>query len=774
MGQTQNNKDKSSSPYFVVMSDEDELARLPLKSTQVDVDISGVIADVNVKQTYTNVGKSTIEAIYVFPASTRAAVYAMKMQIGERTIIAKIEEKQKARTDYEIAKKEGRIASLLEEERPNVFRMNVANIVPGATVEVDMSYTELLVPRDKIYEFVYPTVVGPRYVSKGEYETQTNEEWTGNPYLEEGEVPSSTLNIALNLSCGLPIQDIRCETHKNDITYIDKSTATIALDDPQGGNRDFVVQYRLAGDEIESGILLYEDDGGEKFFLAMMQPPAEPKAEQMPPREYIFIVDISGSMHGFPLDVSQRLMKSLLSGLRENDLFNIVCFAGGSNVYAEKSLSATDENINKAITFINRRQGGGGTELLNALQKSMSLNAKEGYARSFIILTDGYVSVEKETFDYIRQNLGNANFFSFGIGSSVNRYLIEGMAHVGYGEPFIALGKREADVEAKRFQKYISQPIMTDISYAFDGFEAYDLIPEHMPDLFAERPLIISGKYKGNAQGTLTITGTTGKKEFSKTIKINKDKTTKPFWEGGESIISDYLNSEKQNKALKYLWAREKIRLLSDYNSLGRDYWSEASGNKKTLASEITALGLQYNLLTEYTSFIAVDSEISNQGGEQTSVKQALPLPQGVSNKALSGSLPQIKRAYTGVLGDVLLCEEEEIEIVESDDQIFMVVEKMPEFPGGKLALQQYLADSLIYPPKAIEQGIEGRVYVSFTIDATGKIMDVKILRSVHPLLDAEALRVVKAMPRWVPGEQRGKVVNVSYNLPIAFSLGEK
>jgi Ca-activated chloride channel family protein len=779
-------QDKNASPYFVVLSDEDEKASLPLKSTDVDVEISGVIADVAVNQTYVNTGESVIEAIYVFPASTRAAVYKMVMKVGDRVIMAKIEEKDKARKRYENAKKEGKTASLLEEKRPNVFKMNVANIVPGATVEVKMSYTELLVPSDKIYEFVYPTVVGPRYVGKGEMAEASTETWTGNPYLKEGEKPTSMLDIDIELNTGLPIQDIRCETHRNKIEYQAKSSALIAMEEPDGGNRDFVMQYRLAGNQIETGVLLYDNPDGEKFFLAMMQPPERVEPDDIPAREYVFIVDVSGSMSGFPLDISKKLMKSLLSGLRGKDLFNIVFFSGGSYIYKEESLPVTETNIEDAIIFMDNLRGGGGTELLNALKSAMGLNGLENFARSFIILTDGYVSVEDETFDYIRNNLGNANFFSFGIGRGVNRHLIEGMAHVGYGEAFVAMNQSEAVKQAEKFEKYISQPVLTGIDYYFEGFDAYDVLPENIPDLFAERPIIISGKYRGEPHGILKVTGTSGKSEISQNLTIQAN--------------------DQENKALKYLWAREKIRLLGDYASLD-SYSYYNSDKKEALKEEITQLGLKYNLLTKYTSFIAVDSVVSNKGGRQKTIEQPNPLPEGVSNHAVGGAeeeiipitrqetvspppppAPNVTDVLNIVEDDVSLDEALIIENTEAameteinfsgiqaeereERPVFFIVEDMPEFPGGEAAMHNFLVQNIQYPPKAQENGIQGRVYVSFVIDTDGSIIDVRIIRGISPSLNAEAIRIVKSMPRWKPGKQRGKAVQVSYTVPINFVL---
>ena len=212
--QQETNVDKTLSPYFLIKSHDPDVDRLPLKSTHAEVHISGVIADVNVTQVYKNEGKKPIEAIYVFPASTKAAVYGMKMTIGERTITANIREREQARHEYNQAKQAGKSASLLEQHRPNVFQMNVANILPSDVIKVELKYTELLIPTDKVYEFAYPTVVGPRYVDQQSDEAGSAETWTSNPYLRQGEPPTYMFNMSVHIAAGLPIKDIACTSHK--------------------------------------------------------------------------------------------------------------------------------------------------------------------------------------------------------------------------------------------------------------------------------------------------------------------------------------------------------------------------------------------------------------------------------------------------------------------------------------------------------------------------------------------------------------------------------
>lgn len=606
-------EDKTLSPYFFVRSDAPGLDQMPLKSTTADVNIVGVIADVTVRQVYRNEGKRTLGAVYVFPASTRAAVYGMKMTIGKRIVEAKIRRREEARQEYEDAKKQGRSASLLEQQRPNVFQMNVTNIMAGDTITVELRYTELMVPEDRTYEFVYPTVVGPRYANQPSATAaapdSATEKWVANPHLHQGEAPSYTFDIRVNVNTGLPVSQLACGSHKVTVSYDGPSHAVVRLDrtELRGGNRDYILKYQLAGDRIKSGLLL-SDNGNEKFFLLQLQPPKRFLTTEMPGREYVFIVDVSGSMRGFPLDISKRLFRDLLGNLRTADRFNVLLFSGGSAALSEQSLIATPDNIRKATSFIDQQQGGGGTELLPALKRALALPQAEGFSRTVVIATDGYVTVEEEVFDLIRNNLNRANMFTFGIGISVNRHILEGMARAGNGEPFVITKAGEAPARAAAFRNMIQSPLLSHITIDYVGFDAYDIEPVTVPDVLADRPVIVFGKWRGMSAGKIIVKGISGNGTFKKIINVDK------------------ITPSKSNAALRYLWARQRIALLSDYNRLKSD-------DKRI--QEVTRLGLQYNLLTAYTSFIAADSEVRNKNGGETTVRQPLPLPGGVSDYAV-------------------------------------------------------------------------------------------------------------------------------------------
>lgn len=773
----ENTDDKTLSPYFFVKSDDKSVEQMPLLHTSADVNIAGVIANVKVTQLYKNEGTKPLEAIYIFPASTRAAVYDMKMTIGKRIVQAKIEKKEKARADYEAAKAEGKTASLLEQETPNVFQMNVANILPGDTIKVELFYTELLVPEEGVYEFVYPTVVGPRYSNEPKTSEKPKNEWAENPYLNEGKKPNYTFDIHTTIRAGISIQEITSVSHRVNIQFDGKSEAVIKLNEKSfSGNKDYILQYRLKGDKIENGLVLYEGEN-ENFFLMMMQPPKRVETAAIPKREYIFILDVSGSMNGYPLTISKELMTNLVGDLRETDIFNVMVFAGTSATLWEQSKAANKTNLDDALAKIDGLKGGGGTELYPALQKALAMTPNSDYARTFVIVTDGYVTVRDEVFELIQNNLGEANFFTFGIGSSVNRDLLEGMARVGFGEPFIVTNNSEASEKAEKFRKYIQSPVLTGIDVKFEGFEAYDVEPKAVPDLMAERPLIIFGKYKGDATGNISITGTTGNGKFSESVKVKS------------SQVAD------ENIALRTLWARHKIQLLDDYGAI-----YQYGDNTEARITETTDLGLKYNLLTKYTSFVVIDQEIRSDGKVVT-VKQPLPMPEGVSDAAVGGNVPMsysvITETKMSAPPSTAITYEEAKRIpvpkpmpepmlkTESGEQIFQMIEQMPRFPSceniglsdadrtkcSQDSLLSFVYANLIYPEVAKKSGIEGICVVSFVVRKDGTITDIKVIRDIGGGCGEASKAVVEKMPIWIPGIHRGQNVNVQFNLPIKFRL---
>ena len=601
-------------PYFHVKSDDPSIDALPLKGTTVEVRIAGVIADVTVTQHYRNEGQRPIEARYVFPGSTKSAVHAMQVRLGERVITAQIREKQKARLEFETAKREGKTAALLEQERPNVFSMNVANILPGDDVQVELHYTELIAPDEGRYGFVFPTVVGPRYHRPSTAGGSST--FPATAHLPQGVASNTAFDLRLELAAPLPVSEVRSPSHAIEVSG--EGTQRVQVELKREGmrdNRDFILDYRLAGEQTATGLMLHRDpDGGENFFVALVEPPKAIAPAQINPRDYIFVVDVSGSMHGYPLDTAKTLLRHLIGGLRPTDTFNVMLFAGSNRVLHETSVPATQVNIERAIATIDREGGGGGTELVPALRRVAALPKAADVSRTVIVVTDGYVTVENEVFRLIRRNLGEANVFAFGIGSSVNRHLIEGIARAGQGEPFVVTKPDQAAAQAERLRRMIEAPVLTQLRARFEGLDIYDVIPQQLPDVLGGRPVVIRGKWRDHGgaapQGRLVLEGRTASGDYQAVV---------------EAPVSD-----ESAVALKHLWARERIAQLSD---------EEALVGGESQREPITALGLQYGLLTQYTSFIAVDERV-RADQPAVAVNQPLPLPQGVSNLAVGAEVP--------------------------------------------------------------------------------------------------------------------------------------
>ena len=601
--------EKTQSPYFVILSDSAKAEQLPLKATDVTVNIAAMIADVKVKQIYKNEGNKPLEAVYTFPASTRAAVYSMVMWVGKVRIVAKIKAKKEARTIYETAKSEGKTASLLEQERPNVFTMNVANILPNDSIVIEMCYTETIPASEGVYEFVYPTVVMPRYggnVGSATIPSSENPKFNQNALTQIENPSDATFDIRVSIQAGMPVSEVNSSSHKveTDIS-LSKTAVSLAKSEKISGNRDFILRYQLNGKTIQSGLMTYEEDG-EKFFLLNIQPPKRIENDEIVKREYIFILDVSGSMSGFPLKTSKKIMRRMIENLKPHEKFNIFQFAGGSDILSEKSLLANPINKVRGLAYLEKMSSGGGTELLPALERALALDTAGGYSRTTVILTDGGVTVEKSAYQLIRSHLHTTNLFAFGIGDYVNRYIIEGMAYSGLGESFVINKKAQADSAADLFFKYIQSPLLSKVKIDFGNMKVKEVQPASIPDMFAARPLYIFGKYEGELTGNLKVSGIRAGNKIEKEFQLSEKNTKIGKKSDGSEIASISLpniSPSENHRALRYLWARETLKWKDDYEPLVDSIREK----------EMTNLGLKYHLLTDYTSFVAVYEKVRNQ-----------------------------------------------------------------------------------------------------------------------------------------------------------------
>ena len=582
--------DKTLSPYFVIENGDPALDQLPLKDTQVDVTITGVIADVTVRQFYENRGARPLHARYVFPASTRAAVYGMSMTVGDRRVVARIEEKHKAAAQFEKAKADGKSATLLEESRPNVFTMNVANLMPNDAITVELHYTELLVPDDGQYELVYPTVVGPRYSSKSGGERLSERQLRARPYTHQGEAPGSELHLTAKLSTGVPIYDLGSPSHQIVVASSDPAHAQVVA----RRSRALLRQPRLhpalsaVGAEHQLRPAALPGQGRE------LLPPHGAAAEDGSSRgRSAARVRLRARRVGLDERLSARYGQEADGRARSvcssRPTRSTSCSSPTGRPCSPRNRSPSARRTWRApFASSDRPRAGAAPSSSPPCARRFALPHDSGVARSVVLVTDGYIDAEGGVFDFIRDHLDHANVFAFGIGSGVNRYLIEGVARAGQGEPFVVTKPEEASAAAAKLREYIKLPVLTDVHLAFSGFDAYDVEPPAMPDVFASRPLVVFGKWRGPLGGSIELRGKSGREPYQVSLPVT------------EAALGD------DHRALRYLWARSRVATLADYGESNPD---------AARVAQITALGLDYTLLTPFTSFIAVEERIRNTGG---------------------------------------------------------------------------------------------------------------------------------------------------------------
>jgi len=583
---------EQGAPYFSVAG-TDSVDRLPLLQTSADVDIVGPIAQVVLRQTFENRGSATIEANYVFPVSDRGAVSGLTMRIGDRVVQARLQERDEARNTYEAAKEGGRSAALLEQHDPGTFVMNLANILPGDRIEVELRYTELLVPVDGVYEFEIPNTFGvPHYSRPGDAAIDT-------PRSDAPEVTDYAFAVNARLMSGIPIASVESPSHHIVVEHPSSGEATLKLadDEIRASTRDFVLRFALAGNEIAQGLSLFRG-ADENFFLLMLQPPKAVSPDAVTSREYVFVVDVSGSMDGPPIEAAKAMMHDLLGTLGAHDRFNVVLFAGSSDVLDSKnSLPVGSDTISRAMKFVDTARAGGGTELVPALEAAYGLPHAAGMSRSIVIVSDGGIAAGGDVAHLIREHLDEANVFAFGAGIDTDHPVMRRLARAGLGEPFFAADPKQGAEAIRKFRSYVDQPLLTHVTVAFDGFDAYDVIPQRLPDLFAQKPVVLVGKYHGGATGRIRISGISGNGPYSANVDV----------EGA--------NAGASNAPLRALWARERIAdSMDDVGPYGQT--DDAHKN------ELTGLSLRYGVATTYTAFIAVSEERRTDGTAPVKVQQ--------------------------------------------------------------------------------------------------------------------------------------------------------
>lgn len=627
-----------TAPTLTALSpDHTPLGPCPLEHTDVDIEVSGFVVRARVEHRFSNPFEEPIEAVYTFPLPERAAVRDMRMHVYDRIVRANIERRDEARQTYETARSEGRTTSLLEQERPNIFTASVANVRAGEPVRVILEYVEVLEPNAGQWELAFPTTVGPRFIpGDNPAPSSSGTGWSPDtdrvrdasritpPVAPTGR-SGHDISLRVALDAGARIAEVEAPVHDVAITRPTEQSAIITLASHDSiPNRDFILRWSVDPERVGATVLTHRARAGTEGYLTLMlQSRRTPPNEEIAQREVLFVLDTSGSMHGAPMDTSKELMRRLIADLRPTDTFGVLRYNDASSTLWPAPVAATEGHRREALAYVDTLDGEGGTDMLGGVRAAFAYPRDPARIRIVVFLTDGYVGGDDEVIGEVQRHIGDARLFSFGVGSSVNRYLLEEMARVGRGDGMIITDGHDRDAEVSRFYERLRRPYLTDVSIDWGGLAVDREYPSRIPDLFVGQPVLVHARYAEAGQGVVTVRGRLGGRPFVQTIPVA-------------------LPAQSQsNSAIASVWARERI------GELERDM---RNGESPARIDALTQVALEHRLVSRFTSFVAVEErEVrATDGGTPRTIVVPVEIPAGVSPARLWGSSLSLARFQPG------------------------------------------------------------------------------------------------------------------------------
>ncbi len=608
---------------MIVMNEEGIVSDLPLEHTEAHITVDGSIQLVTVRQVYGNPYTNPIETVYVFPLPESGAVYSMDMEIGDRRIEGEINERAEAQRIYQAAISQGQTAALLEQERPNVFTQTVGNIMPGDDIIIEIMYAAPVSYNDGTWEVVYPMVVGPRFIPNGVADADR---------ITPDIVPEDTrsgydIELTLTLDPGFPIREFESLNHatSNEIQDDDRLFVELSREN-EIPNRDFVFSYTTAGNDIGAGVVSHNGDLGGHFML-MLEPDANVDPGDIAPKEIFFVVDNSGSMYGQPMDVAKETVRQFVSGMNPDDTFQIMKFSETASSMSAEPMRNTAANVNRGIDYINAMSGMGGTMMIEGVRACIGYPEDRERMRYIVFLTDGYIGNETEILSELKNTLGeNTRLFSIGVGSSVNRYLIEGLAEEGRGyATYVGLDQDPKSAVEDIYNK-INNPYLVGINIDWGNLDVTEVYPREIRDLYDGEPLVVVGRYGDSGRDEITISGTLNGRSWERSMNVR-------------------LVSRGGSEAADRLWAREKIHHLNRL-VLDSGYQGKPSDG---LIEQIIGVSLDYRVLCEQTAFVAVDTYERADGSNPEFIGIPVNMPEGVSYDGIFGTNARTTSGSTGV-----------------------------------------------------------------------------------------------------------------------------
>ncbi len=564
-----------------------------LLNTEVNMQINGLVARVSVRQEFRNEGAEWAEGIYVFPLPDKAAIDRLRLHIGDRFIEGEIREKAQAKKDYEQAKREGKKASLVEQQRPNMFTTSVANIAPGELVVVEIEYLEDLRYDNGSFSIRFPLTITPRYIpgAASGLPDREGSGWAANTdIVEDASLITPPMvagtrghRVSMNISvnAGMPLEIIASRYHPVNVSETNNRYSVSLAGGTAPMDHDFELLWRPGRGDVPTAMAFTETIDGEPYYLLMVMPPSSDTASaNVMPREMVFIIDTSGSMHGTSIVQAKKALRRALQGLRPGDRFNIIAFSSRPNPMSRSSVVASPQNLTKAESFVASLQANGGTEMRAALELALYLPPEESHLRQIIFITDGAVGNESELFKLIENKLGNGRLFTVGIGSAPNSWFMRKSAEVGRGTFTTISALHEVGEKMDRLFAKIEQPQVTNINVAWPGNVIAETYPSVVPDLYLGEPVTIKARISGELH-TGAVVGISGDSV------------------GGAWFQEIELGRDQQSSSIGALWARARISHLMDDRRRG--------ANSDEIRDAIIETALTHHLVSKYTSLVAID-----------------------------------------------------------------------------------------------------------------------------------------------------------------------
>jgi len=593
-----------------------------LLNTDVNIVVNGLVARVSVMQEFENTGQEWVEGIYVFPLPDDAAVDHMRMYIGERFIEGEIREKEQARKEYEQAKSEGKKTSLVEQQRANLFTTSVANIAPGEKIIIEIEYLEDLSYDEGVFSLRYPMTLTPRYIPGQANGDRQGSGWSPDTDLVEdaslvtppmvSTSNSHRVSLRASVNAGMPLEIIASRYHPVNVSEANGSYVVSLAGGRARMDHDFELLWRPTPAATPRAMAFVEEIAGQPHYLLMVVPPeAELVNSTTMPREMIFIIDTSGSMHGVSLDQARTAMVRALQTLRPDDYFNIIEFNSYTKPLYPVSVAANSVNVGAARGFVQNLHSNGGTEMFPALSFALRTAPSEERLRQIVFITDGAVGNEEGLFKLIENKLAGARLFTVGIGSAPNSWFMRKAAETGRGAFVTISALHEVGEKMDRLFRKLESPQVTDIEVQWPSGVFVESHPGVVPDLYLGEPVVVKARLSGavRANDVVRIAGNSASGGWSEEIAL-----------GGRS----------QSAGVAALWARAQIERLLDQARRGAD--------PDAIRADIVDTALAHHLVSKHTSLVAVDkTPVRPAGSGLDSEQVANLLPHGQSGVAIFG-----------------------------------------------------------------------------------------------------------------------------------------